>query len=201
MLNTFNLPSLVRTTLVVAAALTGLGMSVQPPTFDQLVEHAEMVFRAEVAALRSEWRGENATRRIVTLVTFRVERNLVGTSSSTVELEFLGGRVGEDELRVSGQVEFRIGDCEILFVRGNGRQICPLVHAMFGRFRVEENQGTLAVTRHDRVPLASVDEVALPLASPPVASALRAVKDAGLTVEAFETQILARARALRKVQP
>lgn len=178
-------------------------MTVRPPEFDELVAKADTVVRGTVTTVRSEWRGTGETRRIVTLVTFAVERCLVGDAPATVELEFLGGRVGDDRLTVPGQPQFARGDREILFVAGNGRQLCPLVHAMFGRFRTVAQDGgrTLAVERHDGVPLASVDDVKLATASPAMAERLRAMKREALTADDFEAEIIQRARALGKKAP
>lgn len=193
------LPSLFRFVLLLATAGIAAAMSVRPPEFAELVGKADAVVRGEVTAVRCEWRGAGESRRIVTLVTVAVQRRLVGETAPTVELEFLGGRVGAHELTVPGQPQFRMGDRDILFVQGNGRQMCPLVHAMFGRYPVTAGAAGEAptVARIDGVPLAAVADVAQPLAAPGVAAPLRALKrGAALSVEAFEAEIIAQAQAL-----
>lgn len=186
------------------AAGSMFAMSVRPPEFAELVEKADAIVRGEVVAVRSEWRGTEATRRIVTLVTFRVVRSFLSQIPATVELEFLGGKVGPEELQVPGQPVFQVGADEILFVRGNGRELCPLVHAMFGRFRVLPGKfgAPAVVARNDGVPLASLDEVSMPLITGPNVALVRAVKRGNFTAADFETEIVKQARAIgRPVLP
>lgn len=118
--------------LVFASAMRGA--TVRAPDFADLVTRADCVARVETAAVRCEWRGEGETRRIVTLVTVRVLEQIVGATPATMELEFLGGEVGDTYLRIVDQPRFQVGDRDILFVQNNGRQFCPLVNMMYGRY-------------------------------------------------------------------
>ena len=183
-------------------------MSVRPPEFSELVEKADVVIRSEVTAVRSEWRGAGETRRIVTLVTVAVRKCLVGEAVKTIELEFLGGKVGNDELTVVGQPQFKVGDTDILFVRGNGRQLCPLVHASYGRYQVVDsgNGAAATVARTDGQPLTSAAEVSQPLAEDEsgktaASTPQKAAMASPLTVEVFESEIVAQARALGRPLP
>ena len=131
------------------------------PTFDELVARAESVFLGRVVALRSTWVDSRAGRAIVTDVTFAIERTVKGTVYAERSLEFLGGTIGDDTLRVSGMPEFHVGDRDVLFVSETGRPVSPLVGFMYGRFRVvrDARTGTELVRTHDGRPLGSVDEV------------------------------------------
>ena len=135
--------------------------SVVAPTFDELVARAESVFLGRVVALRSTWVDSRAGRAIVTDVTFAIERTVKGTVYAERSLEFLGGTIGDDTLRVSGMPEFHVGDRDVLFVSETGRPVSPLVGFMYGRFRVvrDARTGTELVRTHDGRPLGSVDEV------------------------------------------
>ncbi len=138
---------------------------VRPPEFSALVRRAERVVRVETSAVRSEWRGDGPTRRIVTLVTFRVLEPIVGETSATIELEFLGGQVGDVSLRVPDQPQFHAGDRDILFVENNGRQLCPLVNMMYGRYPLVADPVDAArflVMREDGEPLRSTAEIKAP---------------------------------------
>lgn len=176
--------------------------SVRPPDFSELVEKAESIIRGEVIAVRSEWKGTGQTRRIVTLVTLRVDRTLVGQSNSSriIELEFLGGRVGLDTLEVSGMPSFKVGSRDLLFIEKNGRQMCPLVGFSHGRYLIVPSKDgspqAATIARNNKVPLESTDEVVLPLDSGLPAERLAALKQTPLTLSAFELAVTTRAREL-----
>jgi hypothetical protein len=176
----FPLPSrlrVLRRLLLVSAALASLvawplhATSVTPPTFPALVDRAGSVFRGEVIAQRAELVTRGADRAIFTHVTFRVVEVLKGTPAAVVTLEFLGGTVGELTLDVAGMPQFTVGRQEIVFVENAGPQICPLVAMSFGRYRIQRDAaGTEFVARDNGAPLISVDEIALPLTSPAIAT-------------------------------
>lgn len=74
-----------------------------------------------------------------TFVTLAVERVFKGAPAggSTLTLRMQGGPNGNGlTLRVSGVPQFRVGDRDILFVKGNGSELCPLVGFDQGRLRV-----------------------------------------------------------------
>jgi hypothetical protein len=77
----------------------------------------------------------------------------------------LGGRIGDQELRVEGAPQFKVGDEDILFVHGNGQQFTPLVAMEYGRFPVKHEAvtGNAYVTRAGGAPLYSEQEVVLPM--------------------------------------
>ncbi|HWA85182.1 MAG TPA: hypothetical protein VG710_03075 [Opitutus sp.] len=176
--------------------------SVRPPQFTELVRRADSVVRGEVTAVRSEWRGSGATHRIVTLVTVRVDESIVGARQSAMELEFLGGRVGDETLTVTDQPQFSVGDRDILFVAGNHRQFCPLVAMMYGRYpivRDPADAGRELVARENGAALRSVDDIAQPLTAAAAANQTRSAQSLAtgpMTVAAFEASIRQAAAAL-----
>ena len=80
---------------------------------------------------------------------------------------------------------------ELLFVDQTGGQICPLVAMMFGRYRIQRHPTTGAefIARDNGAPLASTDEIALPLASPALEARLAPLRAAPLTPAAFSALI------------
>jgi hypothetical protein len=175
--------------------------SVIPPTFDELVGTADAVVRGNVVAVRSELRvpKPGADPMPFTIVTVRVERSLVGDVGSTVELVFLGGEVGGERLTVSGQPELKVGDREILFVQGNGRQLSPLVAMSYGRYSLVEYEGREIVARDNGVPLTGEEEVNSPMGHSDGKVTAHAAKiQQALTAAAFEQKITARAAVVRK---
>jgi hypothetical protein len=139
--------------------------TVVPPEFEQLVTGSDYVVRAVVESTRSEFRDTPQGRLIVTFVKVRVQENIVGEPPVVMELEMLGGRIGDRELRIAGAPLFAPGDDDILFISGNSRTFYPLYALMHGRYPVRRDAktGREFVTRSNAVPLQSVREVSLPM--------------------------------------
>ncbi|MFL6590959.1 MAG: hypothetical protein ACJ8M4_12395 [Chthoniobacterales bacterium] len=132
---------LLRLFFLVACTTLALSSSrattVIPPTFDQLVSQAEMIFEGTVTGLRSEWTGEGAERHIVTYVTLKVEDPIKGALGAEYTIRMLGGTVDGRTMEVTDAPRFKVGDRDILFVEHNGTQFIPLVGIMHGRFHVQ----------------------------------------------------------------
>ncbi len=129
--------------LLVLLAVAGLALAVVrattviPPTFDELVTKAEMIFEGTVTGTRSEWTGEGSNRHIVTFVTFKIEDSIKGGGTSEYTIRMFGGTVDGQTMEVTDAPRFKIGDRDILFVEHNGTQFIPLVGIMHGRFHVQ----------------------------------------------------------------
>jgi hypothetical protein len=170
--------------------------SVIPPSFAELVQEADAIYRGRVTAVqpRRVERADGQGSVIKTFVTISVERALKGPPQQEVTLEFLGGTLGEESMIVSGMPKFSVGAREFVFVQKNGVQFCPLVALMHGRYRVVRDSATARdhVARDNGIPLMSTAEVELPMTSlpEPVRAATAASSAArALTPEAFETSI------------
>ena len=111
--------------------------TVVPPSFDQLVEDAQLIFEGKVTDVRCEWAGQGAERVIVSYVTFEIEDALKGSPGTNVTLRLLGGTIGNETITIADAPVFQKGDRDILFVENNGSQFIPLVGIMHGRFRVQ----------------------------------------------------------------
>jgi len=155
-----NFPHLLLGGLAMAAACIASATTVIPPTFDELVSHAEVIFQGTVTDVRSEWTGEGAQRHIVTYVTFRVEDTFKGNPGKQMTLRMLGGTVGGETMAVTDAPKFKAGDRDVLFVENNGTQFIPLVGIMHGRFRVQrDGNGRDTVFTNSGAPLSSADQV------------------------------------------
>jgi hypothetical protein len=139
---------------------TVLATTVIPPSFDELVSRAEMIFQGSVTDVRSEWTGEGAQRHIMSYVTLKVEDAIKGNPGSTVTLRMLGGTVGGETMEVSDAPKFKVGDRDILFVENNGTQFVPLVGIMHGRFRIKKDaSGQDTVFTNEGSPLSDVSQL------------------------------------------
>ncbi|HEX4667013.1 MAG TPA: hypothetical protein VH207_10465 [Chthoniobacterales bacterium] len=146
--------------------------TVIPPSFDELVSRADVIFDGEVNGLQSQWIGEGSEHRIVTYVTFKVNQALKGDPGATYSMRMLGGTVDGRTMEVSDAPKFKVGDRDILFVENNGSQFIPLVGIEHGRFRVVKDAAgreTLA-TNHGHpvtdVNLLGTDQADVPQKAP-----------------------------------
>jgi hypothetical protein len=143
--------------------------SVVPPEFDALVGQADYIVRAVVKSVSAEWRVTDSQRSIITKVELEVREVIAGTPPQPLILELLGGKIGEEELVVHGVPRFSVGQEDILFIRGNGVQFCPVVALMHGRYPLRRDQttGREFVARSNGEPLYSEQDVARPLRERP----------------------------------
>jgi hypothetical protein len=146
--------------LIVSLGLTvrtAKATSVIPPTFDELVDQAEVIFEGNVTDVRSQWVGEGAQRHIVSYVSFKVEDAVKGSPGQTYTVRMLGGTVDGESMVISDAPRFQVGDRDIIFVQNNGSQFIPLVGIMHGRFHVKRDQnGRDIVTTNSGEPLRDV---------------------------------------------
>jgi hypothetical protein len=132
--------------------------TVIPPTFDQLVSDAEMIFEGTVSSMRSEWTGQGSERHIVTYVTFKIEDPIKGLPGAETTLRMFGGTVDGQTIEVADAPRFKIGDRDILFVEHNGTQFIPLVGIMHGRFHVQLDETGLneVIAKDNGAPVAQL---------------------------------------------
>jgi hypothetical protein len=121
---------------------TARATTVIPPTFDQLVNNAEIIFEGTVTGTRSEWTGSGTERHIVTYVTFKIEDSIKGALGAEYTIRMFGGTVDGHTMEVTDTPRFKVGDRDILFVENNGTQFVPLVGIMHGRFHVQSDEAT-----------------------------------------------------------
>lgn len=141
-----------------------LATTVVPPDFAMLVNESDYIVHTVVKSVNSEWRDKQGHRVIFTLVEMEVVEVINGKPPQPLVLEMLGGRMGEEEMVVEGMPKFTVGQEDILFVRGNGRQFYPLTAAMHGRYPViREKGGPAQVARSNQMPLRDTAEVVLPM--------------------------------------
>ena len=115
--------------------------TVIPPTFDQLVSQAELIFQGTVTDLRPQWMGEGAERHIVTFVTFKIDDPIKGALNQSYTIRMFGGTLDGQTMEATDTPRFKLGDRDILFVENNGTQFVPLVGIMHGRFRIQKQAG------------------------------------------------------------
>ena len=73
-----NLPRHGVLAVLIVSVAPVLATTVIPPTFDELVGRAEVIFQGSVTEVQSKWVGEGAQRHIVSYITFNVEDTIKG---------------------------------------------------------------------------------------------------------------------------
>jgi hypothetical protein len=137
------------------AATTASATTLDRPPLRQMIEEADLVFEGVVTGVvyrNSTVHGPDDVARPHAFVTYDVLRTFKGRSAagSAIVLRMLGGPRGNGRtLMVSGIPTFRTGDHDLLFVRGNELDACPLAGWEHGRFRVVEG----LVRRDDGLPV------------------------------------------------
>ena len=180
--------------LLLCVLLVGFGATagatlIAPPSLDQLVARADLVFEGTVVDVRSSWRETREGRVIMSDVTFGVVRSLKGELSQQVVLEMFGGTVGKDTMRIAGMPAFALGDHDVLFVRRGDTSGLPLVGLMHGRFRVSRTPaGQEMVTTFDGRAINGVATIGAPTRA-------RAEVGTGMTLDAFASEVAQRVRA------
>jgi hypothetical protein len=164
--------------LCVAGLLAGAASlsatTVIPPSFDQLVNQAQEIFRGTVTKVSSEWTGEGADRHIVSYITFKVKDSIKGSTGESFTMRTFGGTVDGETMAIGDGPVFNVGDEDFLFVENNGTQVVPLVGIMYGRFHVrKDNTGRESITTNEERPVrdvAALDRPEIESASAPVLS-------------------------------
>lgn len=157
------MPALVVALCVAVSPSMLRATTVQPPTFNELVNQSDCIVRAVVKSVTAEY-ARPGSRRIVTKVELGVKEVIAGMPAEPLVLTLLGGRIGDEEMILEGAPQFRVGEEDILFVQGDGKQIYPLTAMMHGRYPIRRDDGGAEiVTRGNDVPLHDTAEVALPI--------------------------------------
>jgi hypothetical protein len=141
-LNHMKMKYLLPLALIAISFTCIMGTTVIPPTFEQLVQQAELIFQGTVTDVRSVWEGEGAQRHIDTYVTFQIADSVKGNAGSSYTIRMLGGTVGNETMEVTDTPKFKVGDRDILFVEHNNEQFVPLVGINHGRFHVQRDEQT-----------------------------------------------------------
>ena len=126
----------------------GLGVSIRPADatvllhvpFDAQAQTASRVFVGRVVSVRSRPCADRPAY-FETLVGFTVEEVVAGEVSSTVELRFSGGQVGDIRQSIDGMPEFTMGERYVVFAQADQDPplISPIVGFNQGLYKVVPN--------------------------------------------------------------
>ncbi len=127
-------------------------MVVAPRDFADLVARAEQIVVGTVTDVSTQPDTSAAPFTFVTLSDMTVLKGDVG---ATLTLRFYGGTANGAVTWISDMPKFTVGERVVLFVAGNGRDVCPLVGVWQGRFgvRFDSTRNTEVVESHDGRPV------------------------------------------------
>jgi hypothetical protein len=127
--------------MLFGAARPAEATTVPPMDAAKLSDRAEIVFTGTVA--RSMVVLSKEGTEPYTFVTFDVHDVLKGwTLGRQLTLRFSGGEIGASEVRYEGMPEFEEGKTYLLFVRGNGSSVCPVLGWWQGQYRYSRQSGS-----------------------------------------------------------
>lgn len=124
-------------------------LTVEPYSFEEVVEKAEVIVIGTVSATRSDWgAGRQTIYTWADLVDLEVLKGDV--PAAVYRLRVPGGVMGEVAQVYPGVPVLETGQRYVLFVRGHLQQIIPFVGAYQGVYRVRLIDGEERVFRFDR---------------------------------------------------
>ncbi|MBC52816.1 MAG: hypothetical protein CMQ34_03170 [Gammaproteobacteria bacterium] len=141
---------------LLSAAPAALATTVAQLSFDDVVANAEFVFEGRVLAVEAR---ETGPRSIHTFVEFQILDVIKGSyTGATIELSYLGGRVGNRQLEVSEMQLPEAGETGVYFVESlQEQQLHPLVGWSQGHYLiVEDSNGRAHVQSAGHQPIRAV---------------------------------------------
>ena len=146
------LPSVVSAILLLSLCIPAAAMVVVPRDFADLVARAEQIVVGTVTDVTPQ---PDASGTPFTFVTLSDLSALKGDVGATLTLRFYGGAANGVVTWISDMPTFTVGERVVLFVAGNGQDICPLVGVWQGRFgvRFDSTRNTEVVESHDGRPV------------------------------------------------
>ena len=135
-------------TLALSAPVSAL--SVVPRSFDELVSLADLVIVGTVSAQRSAYDDPTQRRGISTYLTLSDIEVVKGAlATDRYVLRIAGGEVDGRALVYSGLPSLRSGERYVLFIRGNNRDLFPVVGVNQGVYQVvRDGSGRDVVVRN-----------------------------------------------------
>ncbi|MDD5198763.1 MAG: hypothetical protein PHC88_03090 [Terrimicrobiaceae bacterium] len=130
-----------------AASLLGslFATTLQPISEDEQIQQSGTIFRGRVEQIDVAREATVRGSAIVSTVRFVPLAVYKGDAAQPVSLKFLGGRLGDMEMKVGGMPEFQVGQEVVLFVSGDPHRACPVVGWGEGSLTVDRRAGVATV--------------------------------------------------------
>ena len=147
--------AIVSALLLLQTATVASAMVVVQRDFPELVARAEQIVVGTVTDIKQETDASGAP---ATFVIFSDLTVLKGDIGDTLTLRLYGGDTGGVAVHIPDMPTFSVGERAVLFVAGNGRDVCPLVGVWQGRFHVrfDSQRQTDVVETNDRAAVVGI---------------------------------------------
>lgn len=106
---------------------------------DDLIAQSELVFEGNVLSAESRWNDSKTL--IKTFITFEIIDVISGEyQQSTLELSFIGGKIGDNFVEAQGLRQPQVGEKGIYFIRSTTQSLAnPIVGWSQGQFLLEKD--------------------------------------------------------------
>ncbi|HEC31398.1 MAG TPA: hypothetical protein ENI41_02790 [Deltaproteobacteria bacterium] len=131
-----------------------------PKDFRDLTKEADLVFIGIVTDITCEW-SDASQRDIYTYVTFSNLEIVAGEhNEDQIVVRLSGGEIDNIKVEYAGVPEFEIGERDLIFLKGNFTELCPIVGWIQGRFHVEFDQSarTEVILTNDFKPVGEISD-------------------------------------------
>lgn len=135
--------------MMLALASMARATTLMEESFEDLVSKADGILIGTVDDIRA---GRGADQDIYTFVTLTQLEVVKGSySQNAFTLRILGGELNDEGLHIEGAPQFDLHERVMVFLRGNGESMVPIVGWTQGVFRLPDDSGSAsAVLDHDR---------------------------------------------------
>jgi hypothetical protein len=100
--------------VILFMAASAYATTVQRLGLEDLVKRSRTIVVGRVTGSRTYWTPDR--KLILTNYTIRVDENMKGATSSTVEVTTIGGKIGDVELHMAGMPSFQSGESAVVFI-------------------------------------------------------------------------------------
>jgi len=123
-----------------AVCLSANASSIRQLGMNDMLAAAELVFEGQVTNSEARWNDDKTL--IQTFITFTVSEVISGDyAQDSLELSFVGGRVGIDAMQAEGSRHPKVGEKGIYFIESVSKQLVnPLVGWSQGHFLLKKNE-------------------------------------------------------------
>ncbi len=129
-----NIGVLILSLIGFAAPNTVQASAARSMTLEDLVDHSTNIVTGRCVATTTEWNADRT--KIVTVARYAIAEDIKGDVVGEIEVETLGGEIGEIGMYVPGMPTFQTGSDDVLFLTNQRTGTFEIVGMSQGKFRI-----------------------------------------------------------------